>query len=194
MNKIKTIKKAIIGASIIALSIGGITLAKYTTQITGKGSADVAKWSFQANGDTQTIQTINLKDTYKEETLINGRIAPGTEGKFDILVDATGSEVGIDYKVEFKNETQKPTNLKFNYKGTEYNTLEEIVPNLVGTINANQEEKTETITVGWEWQYETGETEEEKNRNDEIDTNEGTQNIDYEFDVVISGTQVKPAK
>lgn len=192
MKTKKTIQKVIIGVAAVALCIGGITFAKYRTQINGNGEAKIAKWSFQANQSTETINKIELKDTYNEETLVEGKIAPGTSGNFGILIDATGSEVGIDYNVKFENAQNKPTNLKFTYDGQDYNTLDEIEEKLTGTINAN-EEKTKDITIGWKWDYETQDGE-GVTENDKTDTTEGTQSLDYKFDVVITGTQVNPTK
>lgn len=189
-------KKKVIGlvCIIVALTaiIGGHTFSKYVTEVKGEGIADIAKWSFNVNGDTSTIQTINLVSTYDESTLVNGKIAPGTEGSFDIIIDATESEVGIDYKVEFEKENNKPTNLVFYYKDEKYTSLAELQKELKGTINADEETKTITLKIKWEWKYETGEDKEDINDNDEIDTNEGKTLQNYKFNVNVIGTQVQP--
>ena len=38
-------------------------------------------------------------------SVVDGVIAPGTSGSFDILLDGTGSEVGIDYIVTLAEKT-----------------------------------------------------------------------------------------
>ena len=188
-------KKIIIGLCalviIVIAFIGGNVLAKYQSQIKGKGVADVAKWSFNVNGNNSSIQTIAINKNYDESSLTNGKIAPGTEGSFDIIIDASGSEVGVDYKVDFLNENNKPTNLKFKYENKEYSSLQELQSKLVGTINANDETKTKNIKINWIWEYETGRSKQIP-ENDRIDTEEGVKNLDYTFDVVVTGTQVVP--
>lgn len=191
-------KKIIIGVCVLAILaitlIGGYVFAKYQSQVTGKGIADVAKWSFNVNGNASSMQTIALAETYNKETLVNNKIAPGTTGDFSIIVDATDSEVGVDYNVTFENEKQKPTNLKFIYENVEYSSIQELEDVLQGTINANDENKEKTLHITWKWEYETGDTKEEISNNDKIDTQEGIQDLNYTFDVVVTGTQVTPQK
>ena len=134
-----------------------------------------------------------MADTYDQTTLIDGKIAPGTSGSFDLVIDATGAEVGVDYKVDFQNETNKPTNLKFTYNNQTLDEIEEYEEFFKGTIDANDENKTRTLTVEWEWPYETG-TDTEIIANDEVDTAEGLSALDYTFDVVVTGTQIVPTK
>ena len=191
-----TKKKTIIIVSIlcaIGLSfLGGHTLAKYVTEVKGEGVAEIATWSFKVNGQTEQVQEIKLASTYNNETLVGNKIAPGTEGSFKILVDATGSDVGIDYKIEFSNESTKPTNLKFVYGGIEYDSILELADTLSGTINADDENKEKSFEIEWEWDYETGASDTEIADNDIIDTQEAQAIANYTFDVTVSGTQVEP--
>ena len=89
-------KKKIIAIMAILLVIlmsfvGGQTYAKYKSQVVGVGVGSIADWSFKVNGETDRItQAIDLAKTVNNETLINKRIAPGTEGSFTITIDATG--------------------------------------------------------------------------------------------------------
>ena len=96
----------------LAIDLGTATVLVY---VKGKGVIEVAKWAFLVNGETASITNINLGKTYTAETLAQNTIAPGTRGSFDIVIDASGSEVGIDYDVKFLNQTNKPANLKFKY-------------------------------------------------------------------------------
>ena len=100
--------------------IGGQVYAKYISQVRGNGIAEIATWSFKVNGQKEQVQEIKLVSTYNSETLVNNKIAPGTSGSFNIIVDATGSEVGIKYNIKFAEESNKPQNLKFVYGGKEY--------------------------------------------------------------------------
>ncbi len=172
--------------------IGGQTYSKYVSEIRGDGMAEVATWSFKVNGQKEEVQTIQLASTCDNQTLVDHKIAPGTSGSFNIMVDATGSDVGIQYQIKFENETSKPTNLKFSYAGQEYNSITDLATNLSGTIDANDEEKTKTLTINWQWLYETGEDAIEIANNDKTDTQNAQDIATYSFNVVVSGTQVTP--
>lgn len=189
-------KKAVIIIAIlvaIVLSfIGGQTYSKYVTEVRGDGTAQIATWDFKVNGQKEEVQTISLGSTYDSSTLVNGKIAPGTEGNFQIKVDATGSDVGIDYKIKFSDETTKPANLKFYYQEVEYNSILELGEALSGTINADDENKSKTFDIKWKWNYETGSNPTEVASNDKIDTQNAQEITNYEFYVIVSGTQVVP--
>jgi hypothetical protein len=189
-------KKAIfivaIVSTIVLAFIGGQTFSKYVAEVRGDGIAEVATWSFKVNGQQEEVQTINLGSTCNDETLIGNKIAPGTSGSFNIMVDGTGSDVGIDYRIEFQNETTKPANLKFIYNKQEFSSIEELQNNLSGTIHANDEDKTRNLTIDWKWDYETGTTESEIANNDKMDTQNAKDIANYTFNVIVSGTQVVP--
>ncbi len=178
---------------IILLSfVGGQVYSKYVARLKGEGIAQVATWRFKVNGQEEQVQTINLQSNYNNGTLLNNKIAPGTSGKFDIVVDGTGSDVGIYYSINFTNEQNKPSNLKFTYNNIQYNSITELTSVLTGVINSNEEEKKKTFTINWEWKYETGSTNEEIAQNDKIDTDDGKNISNYTFDVIVSGNQINP--
>lgn len=193
MRKNKKIVLIIVAILAITLSfVCGNTYAKYMSRVTGQGRADIAKWNFKVNEKEDEIQTISLKSTVNNETLSDNKIAPGTSGNFQIKLDASDSEVGIDYTIKIENETRKPTNLKFIYNEKIYNSMMELQEDLSGTINANDEDKIRIINIDWKWQYETGITEEEINKNNLIDTKESKEITDYSFNLIVLGTQVSP--
>lgn len=193
LRKKRKIVLLVIAIVAILLSFaGGQAYAKYMSKVTGQGTADIASWNFKVNENEEKLQTIALKSTINNSTLVNNKIAPGTEGEFQIKLDATGSEVGISYIIKFENESQKPQNLKFIYNGNTYNSLTELQKELVGTINANDGCKIKTLMIGWNWKYETGNSEKEISKNDLIDTQNAKQMSNYSFDVIVSGTQVMP--
>lgn len=177
---------------ILLAFIGGQAYAKYVSEVRGNGVAEVATWDFKVNGQSEQVEEINLASTCNNETLVDNKIAPGTTGSFNILVDATDSDVGINYNITFTEEENKPENLKFFYNEKEYNSIKELEEELSGTINANEEDKTRTLNVQWEWSYETGSNEEEIAKNDLIDTKDGQTIQNYNFEVVVTGTQVRP--
>lgn len=179
-------------AVILLAFIGGQAYAKYVSEVRGEGIAEVATWSFKVNGQNEQVESINLASTCNNETLVDNKIAPGTSGSFNIIVDATGSEVGINYNITFTEEENKPQNLKFEYNDIEYNSIKDLEDDLSGTINANDEDKTRTLNVKWKWDYETGSNPEEILSNDLVDTEDAKRIQNYTFDVVVTGTQVEP--
>ena len=191
MKKKAVVIIAILVAIILSF-VGGQTYSKYVTEVRGDGTAQIATWDLKVNGQKEEVQTISLGSTYDSSTLVNGKIAPGTEGNFQIIVDATGWDVGIDYKIKFSDETTKPTNLKFYYQEVEYNSILELGNALSGTINADDENKAKTFDIKWKWNYETGSNPTEIASNDKIDTQNAQEITNYEFDVIVSGTQVVP--
>ena len=193
LKKSKKIILIVISISVLLLTfIGGQTYAKYMSRVTGQGTADIANWSFKVNENEEKIQTISLKSNVNNSTLSNNKIAPGTEGKFQIKIDATDSDVGISYFIKFENESKKPTNLKFIYDEKIYNSLSEVQQDLAGIINADEQDKTKILNIAWKWAYETGTDKQSIENNDLIDTKEAKQINNYTFDVIISGTQVMP--
>lgn len=174
----------------------GYTFAKYYTKIEGGGKGSIAKWSFVANNSKDAMQKISLVDTANEVSLVEGKIAPGTSGDFDIVIDATGSEVGVKYEVKVAEEENMPTNLIYKAvvdgeTSKTYTSLEELAEKeLSGNIDILHGEKTKTIKVIWQWPYETKDTS-GNIIGDNADLANGTSsNLNYEFVLQIIGTQV----
>ena len=187
--------KGIFGALCIMLIMllitgaGGYTYARYMSQEKGTGSADIANWAFEITKNGEETKTINLTSTATKSTLVNGKIAPGTAGEFIIALNAIGSEVSVDYKLEFANEKNKPDNIMFTYNGNNYKSLSEI-DDITGTFGVN-ETKTKIIKISWVWLYQTGSTDSVIEANDKLDTQNGTSFLDYSFDIIATGTQSK---
>lgn len=193
MSKKKKVIFIIAVLSCIILSfIGGQSYSKYVSEVRGDGMAEIATWSFKVNGQKEQVQTIQLESTCNNEILDKHKIAPGTSGSFNIIVDGTSSNVGIHYHIKFTNESTKPTNLKFIYNDQEYGSINELENILSGTIQANEEEKVKTLTIHWQWPYETGNNEIEIANNDKIDTQDAQNIATYTFNVRVSATQVEP--
>lgn len=194
-------KTLIIIAVIVLLCLVGIlagsVLAKYISVLQANGEAQIAKWSFENdfknNGEAVTNSQIQLQNTYNKESLVNGKIAPGTSGDFSIEIDARGSEVALEYMVKFKEKEgkeEKPSNLKFSLDDgrTYVSTLSELEAQMHDTINADAENKVKEYKVSWKWAYET----EPKEQNDQLDTQDAIKLNDYAFDITITGFQLDP--
>lgn len=192
MNKKKIFIIAGIVALILLSFVSGSTFAKYLTESTTSATLEVAKWSvtqeFLVNGKSVTTSdNVNLANTYDSSTLVNGKIAPGTSGDFKVVIDATGTETGINYQVKFDNITgTKPSNLVFTYNNAIYTSLEELSEGIEGNIPANAENKILSLEIGWIWAYETSD------EGDIQDTLDGQNISNYNFDVTITCTQDIP--
>lgn len=186
----KGIVMGVIISSVALIGIlGGSSYSKYFTKIDGTGNAVVAKWSFKANNQTKTMENIKLTKAYDQNKILTNTIAPGTSGSFDIVLDATGADVAIDYAVTFNNLVEKPKNLKFSYGTTSGSSLKDLENALKGRIGLN-DPRTKTLTINWNWDYETG-TGSAISANDEQDTLDAGKN--FTFDITITGTQVNPS-
>ena len=188
-NKTKKIIKLLsVLLLVVVLQTMGYTYAKYIAEDQGTGYAEVAKWGFEIVKDGQETKTVHLLDTTDKETLVNGKIAPGTSGMITVELDASASEVDLEYVLEFTNEQNKPDNLFFTYQGEIYKSLSSI-GEIIGRINYDSELKTKSINILWRWAYETGGTDEEKAANDIIDTQNANMITEYTFDIVATATQ-----
>lgn len=187
-------KKILIILIVVIISVMsffiGLAFNKYNTSIKGEGLAEIATWNFKVNGKEEQIQSIDLASTINNETILDSKLAPGTSGSFDIIIDATDTQVGIQYNINSIEENNKPHNLKFIYEEKEYNSLKELQEKLSGIINANDENKVRTLKILWKWDYETGSTAEEINKNDLLDTQDAQNVQNYKFTVCVSGEQI----
>ena len=179
-------------ALIVAIVLSMYAYSKYTSTLTGNGTSTVAKWSFKVNGQTQTIPDIELGETMDAHSNVaDKKLAPGTSGHFDLILDGSGSEVAIDYNIKLAI-TQKPTNLKF-YLDDKYQTpISETdgTLNIAGSIALEDVNTPLTKTIYWQWPYETGKTSNEIDKNDETDTKDSGKNVT--MTITVTGTQRDP--
>ena len=179
-------KKALVVAFVVmgvaVLGLAAAVYAKYIASFTANGGgATVAKWAFEGDNESSTV-SCDLSKTYNPATLVNDKIAPGTEGYCEIELVNTNSEVGVKYTIKPSGVNNKPTNLKF-YKDENY-TTELDDDGITGNLNANQS-TAQKATIYWKWDYETS-------NGDTADTTDGeaAKTMTVSFDV--SGVQVQP--
>ena len=74
LKKSKKIVLVLIAVIAILLAfVGGQAYAKYMSRISGKGTADIASWSFRANENEEKMQTISLKSKMNNSTLLSNK-------------------------------------------------------------------------------------------------------------------------
>ena len=154
MNKKKKIILAvIIIISLILIIAAGYTFSKYFTSVPGRATAEIASWSFKANagGDSNPLTNITLSPNG------GGKIAPGTNGTFQIVVDSIGSDVDVDYHVNISQENL-PANMRFKLQGenkTTYTSMAALASaELHDTFLATGSQQ-KTYTIEWNWPYQT---------------------------------------
>lgn len=140
------------------------------------------EYTFMVNYKNKSFKSINLSDTLDQN--ISKKIAPGTSGKFNIVLN---SNHNLEYRAEFKSKSDKPQNLNFiiivdgrNLFRT--NNLDEVSGKISGKIAKNQKIN---LTVLWQWPYEN----EEDFNVDVQDTKDGKNIEKYQFEVTVFGEE-----
>ncbi|MCB6346064.1 hypothetical protein [Enterocloster lavalensis] len=175
----------------------GATMARYVTEVTGSATAAVAAWSFKANGETSTLTAIDLgadgkREAYNENNIMKGVVAPGTKGSFDIVIDGTGSEVGIEYAVTIAEGTNVtlPDDLVFSTEAITADKpgskLDVFSPSGTIAYASGDNSMEKTITVNWEWPFDATD-DKESNDNAYVDK-------DWTLNITITGKQIDPNK
>ena len=166
-------------------SFGIATWARYRSVTGSNVEAQIAKWSFKVNGEEEQFADINLADTIAFTNVEKTTIAPGTYGSFDLEIDASGSEVSLDYYIKI-NLTSKPTNLKLYSDSLFQNELE--------VINNKIELEDEILladidipvvkTIYWKWDYRTNTMPSETVLNTYLGEIDGLQTLINEYNEV----------
>lgn len=145
------------------------TYAKYTSTMSGKGSASVAKWAWKINDrDFTTADSVSEEFTFNpfasikdsdgsaETDVDTNLIAPGTSG--NVTLDITNnSEVNAEYKVEFE-VTKNTSNIPLEYSLDGQNWVSDIADLNLGTTTpiaiAMKGGKATQSNLQWRWVFE----------------------------------------
>ena len=192
-NKRKLFSAICMITLILVIFIAGYTFARYYSKIdAGSGRASIVRWSF---GSKNEEASINLSEE---------KIAPGSNGNFEIEVDATDSEVEVEYEILVKDERNIPHNMKFyaetiDEKGgvisktNSYDSFTKLASeNLNGKIPVEKNNQKRNIVVYWNWDFNEEDTS-SVDRDDAtliIDEN-GNSSLDCGFNIEIVGKQAK---
>jgi len=195
MKKQKNIGSNILIVVLIFLAIASVCAglfawAKYQTTINGTATGETAKWSFKVtDGNTETANIdFPMSRTDNNTSVVEGKIAPGTYGEMKIEVDASGTETSLIYRIEAQMENA-PKNLKF-YSDSNRTIQLNVTDNKFtknGYMMLNEIGKREEI-IYWEWPYETGTTAEWIEKNDEIDTEDSSEQMSMQL--IVTGEQI----
>ncbi len=194
---VKTRNYILIGITAVLLCIvGGVvgaTFSRYTSSATATPQAQVAKWKVLVG--TQDISdgqphsftaTINWDEN--ENILNNGTdlIAPGSTGKITFAINATGTQVPIDYSVNINTEEiDKHTQIKIasvtaTPSAGEVTSLNKSESNYNGSIELNAIGTPITITINVQWEAQT---------NDPDDTSLGAAALPINLPITVTANQ-----
>ncbi len=140
MTKQKTLRRvsvAVIAVLLITMSLLCVTLAKYTTQITGTSNGDVLKWSITVddkNADYDITAVANADDLYPGMQTITKTIVIKNEGELD-----------ADLTVALTEGENKPTNLQI--------TLAQVVEEGQTAITVLGAGESVSYTLTYSWDY-----------------------------------------
>lgn len=170
---------------LVTTSLLSVTLAKYASTLTGKGDVAIAKWSFKvgvndnAPSDSESW-TFSLADTKEANANVaTGKVAPGDKGKIVVKLDATGSEVAIDYEIELDKTklTTTASVVKF-YSDDAYTN--EVGSKITGSIALADVSTVVEQTIYWKWDDTSADT---------ADTTAGIGGTTETFDIKVTATQ-----
>ena len=99
---VKSLGMAAVALTLVSACMVGSTLAKYSSEVTGTGTAVVAKWALKAGSTdgASTFANFTLNQTSSSTGVTDGTIAPGTSGKIPVYYDLSGTEVATKLTVE----------------------------------------------------------------------------------------------
>lgn len=105
----------ILSICVIAVLIVGFAFARYITSLNGKTQAPIARWNFKVTAESSQSLDIDLASTRlvdDTQEVDRTKVAPGTAGAIQLNVDASGSQVSLEYDIDL-SLTQIPENLIF---------------------------------------------------------------------------------
>ena len=157
-NKLTKVAIFALIVAIIAIILVSGTYARYTTQLTGTDSVQIAKWAWNISGadiaSDKTTYTLDLFSTIRdtdgsaETDVAAQRIAPGTRGAFTIVV-TNNSEVNAEYSVTFAETNDLGAHIEYSTDGLNWAPVNSLnVP-----VTAIGQGATINVPIQWRWAY-----------------------------------------
>ena len=169
-NKLAKFMALVLLVTLLAVILVSGTYAKYTTAVSAKDTATVARWNITLNGEdiskgTQKTLKLGLFDTINDTDFTSedsdvtaGKIAPGTTGKFEIAKLINNSDVNAQYKITYSIDNNNNIPLEFskdqNAADSEWKSLSEFSMNDFVALAKDSTEGVSTGTIYWRWKFE----------------------------------------
>lgn len=191
-NRVLRIGLLALVLTLVTASLVSGTFAKYVTTVNGTGTVTVAKWNVAVNNDASTESndyesSFNILNT-ATTNVTAGKVAPGTNGSFNLQYNTNGSEVAHKVKINL-TAISLASDLPqlVLYKDSAFKTpiaLSNTGTDIVSTDTIAEGGTTSpvTVTVYWRWEFE--------NEVDLEDTTDGIAAEDYDVTATFTVTQV----
>ena len=169
-NKLAKFMALVLLVTLLAVILVSGTYAKYTTAVSAKDTATVARWNITLNGEdiskgTQKTLKLGLFDTIndtdftsEESDVTAGKIAPGTTGQFEIAKLINNSDVNAQYKITYSIDNNNNIPLEFskdkNAADSEWKSLSDFSMNNFEALSKDLTEGVSTGTIYWRWKFE----------------------------------------
>ena len=130
------------------------TYALFETNASGNTEFDIGRWIiYLNNNDVKTARTISLSNfTYVNGSHTqNGYFAPGSEAYFDLIIDASNSDVSVEYSLEIDDSvlTDYP-NIYFTV--TDLSNNQPVVGSTYnGLIRLSDQSKVDSLRITLVW-------------------------------------------
>ena len=195
MEKKKKIALILAIFALIAF-IGSVayTYAKYFTLTTGKIGSSIKQWNIKVNDEliknnTTLSQTITAYFPNENGKTAVNKMAPGTEGYFEIVIDYSKVDLSFSYDLSIaENEKLKDLQIdRIEVDGEEIERTDPDSINIVGNVNIEDpdDDLKKIVIVYFKWYDES-----DNNMDDEEDTSIPIENDSIDFDVNILVTQL----
>ncbi len=138
-------KILLVALLLLLLSVSFTTYAIYKSSATGSATVGTAAWVVKVNtrdivaNNDFTVGDITWNTPRQSKNA--AKIAPGDSGTIDVVIDATGAEVDVDYAITLNSSSI--TNNRITLAADTGSSL-------TGTITAGQS-VTVKVKVNWDW-------------------------------------------
>ena len=142
-------KILVVAVLLLLLAVSYSTYAIYKSSADGSAQVSTAAWIVKVGNDNiVTSNSFTLASiTWATPTVgQNNKIAPGDHGTVDIVIDASGSEVAVDYAITLGTMTGGNSNFTITAHDPQNAPLTGTIPYASGTGNMT---KTITLDVTW---------------------------------------------
>lgn len=135
------------------------TYAKYTETKEGDTDFSIAKWKILVNNndisESATMSSLINPIYIENENVKEGVIAPGSEGYFDLVINANQTEVSFEYKISvFTSENSSVKDLiitGYTINNSAIIPVDNNLNNITNKVNYKDTNKIHTLRVYFKW-------------------------------------------
>ncbi len=170
------------------------TYAKYTESKEGDTDFSIAKWKILVNNnditESSTMSSLINPVYIENENVKEGVIAPGSEGYFDLVINANQTEVSFEYKISISNSENSSVQdliiTGYTINSSALIPVDNVLNNISNKINYKDTNKINTLRVYFKWL-----DGEEESMDNQADTDASLSNRSAKLKVNLSFIQTK---